>query len=141
MKVVAVDPGRTSGIAVYDDGTVRLLTATYPSNLLALLRSVCVGADLLVVERPFITLAVNPVVFKAFGVAEALAADIGLPVSLQEPIVKELVRRRYNVPGAGHRKDAAAHLIYSLEMEGGRDERCRDFLSGLQSAAPSGGAA
>lgn len=120
MRVVAIDPGDTIGISVYDNGSVSGGTAKSYSEL----------DDLLMTFRPSTVIVENFYIrrgkpsnyhsaIKQIGVIEYLCDDYEIQCELQSPaILRTMMKHVPDEVKISHIRSATAHLMYYLLRNG-----------------------
>ena len=112
--IISFDPGGTTGWASYVNGVIT--TGCFPDNTKVdhYIKTGC----LVICERPFLTLKVNPIVFEVKGAIAERAYIKGCQVIYYPPSNKEFMKNRHDmfsyVKGTEHSKDALCHLIWYL---------------------------
>lgn len=116
MRVLAIDPGDTIGIAIYDDGSVSGGTMNWCSEL----------DDLLMTFRPSTVIAENFFIrrgkpsnyhsaIKQIGVIEYLCDHYGIQCELQSPtILRTMMKHVPDEVKISHIRSAVSHLLYFL---------------------------
>ena len=136
MRIVAIDPGETTGIAVYDDEYGPNLAGydAVPGQMIAvscIKRELTLDVDLLVIEEFRIsagtarkTRSSSNTTIEIIGAAKWLAHCANVPVVMQSPadvmgfMTNDKLRRLgWYVPNE-HARDAVRHLAFYLVEEG-----------------------
>ncbi len=121
MKIVAFDPGTTTGYAILDTG--RDLDSGFISDINCFALSYrCYqhlhGVDTVIIERPFLGgKDIKDTQFRMAGACEFLAGLNGCPVIWQQPGTPEFIKKRFDCRGLGtlgsqHEWDALSHLLF-----------------------------
>lgn len=121
IRVLCIDPGQTTGYAELADGEIE----TGNFYKWQMLDSIIVASTQVIVEKPFMTPSVNPVVFEVYGATcERTAHNSSYKLILQAASVPVFITARYgqqmanaNIKGTQHQKDALMHLIFYLTRE------------------------
>lgn len=120
--MLAIDPGLTCGWAKFWDGQVYYGQCAHP-DYKDFAIGLSSGGWTVVVERPFLRIDTNPVVFKSYGVFEYLAYVNECNFEQQQPGVVKFVHSRYETRerAHSHSHDALCHLLYFLREVGNPD--------------------
>lgn len=132
MRMVAVDPGKTTGFAFYDDEPDRVAPQQEPLNkALDIIWSELGNLDRIVVERFTVTertikLARDNTALYGVGTLSWFAWHADVQFVLQQPadakrLITDVRLRRlgwYRSTVGGHANDAARHLAYNLARSG-----------------------
>ena len=116
MIILAIDPGDTIGVALYDNGTISGGTVNWYSELDSLIKNF--HPSTVVVENFFIRRG-KPSNYhsaiKQIGVIEYLCEYYGIRCELQSPtILKTMMRHVPDDAKVSHIRSAASHLLYFL---------------------------
>lgn len=132
MRVLALDPGGTTGVAQYDSETGKF-TSTQESernHLVNLVRVQAHGVDVVVCEDFRITMQTakkspQADALKIIGAVDWICWDVGIPFVLQTPgdakrfaTDDRLKKAGFWTPGRRHANDAARHLFLFMAKKG-----------------------
>jgi len=112
--VVAVDPGWTTGVAFLDSGRIWTNSFRTFEDFDRIIKE----GDVVVVEKPFMSSKVDPIVFEVAGACYERIWSKGATRVDQAAYVPSFVWTRHRlegkISGNQHQKDAAAHLVFYL---------------------------
>lgn len=113
--IVAIDPGGTTGVALLNmRGEIRTNSFRTFQDFDKLIQP----GHIIIVEQPFLTASVDPIVFEVAGAAYERAWFRDCTLIKQPAYIPNFVWTRHRlqgrVPGNQHQKDAFSHLVYYL---------------------------
>lgn len=116
MRILTIDPGGQTGFALFADRLIE--TGNFKTwSMLDCLINV---STQVIVEKPFMSPSVNPVVFEVYGATcERTYHNSSLKLIEQQAYIPNFVTKRYAdymhlLKGTQHQKDALMHLIFYL---------------------------
>lgn len=121
MRIVGVDPGETTGLSAWQDGSLlHGQEARSPEEIVEFIwrykPDQVVMEDFIVRPRPS---NVKPPV-KIMGIVEYVCGILGIPVRLQSPsILRHMMPRADGLHRSDHVRSSCAHVIYFIKTTGG----------------------
>ncbi len=117
MKHLAIDPGGTTGYALYNDLGLGKITIGDFKDSTEFARLIVKGV-VVIYEMPFFTPTVNPIVFEVKGALLYAARTKANKVYDQPAYIPKHIWNRYKLQGliwgSQHEKDAFCHLLHYM---------------------------
>lgn len=114
-RILAIDPGGMTGFALLYVTERTISIGEFPTH--EKLNDLIREGDIVILEQPFLTISVDPIVFEVAGAVKERVYSTKAKLILARPSDPHYVWKRYKddivakLPSQ-HQKDALAHIIY-----------------------------
>ncbi len=120
FNILAIDPGKATGLCFWNHLKEELVdyTVDFPGDYIYIPDFVLWSPTVVIIERPFMSMSVNPILYEAFGFWKFHYSMFNIPIVLQNPNCKDVISKQYQLHkkefSSIHAAEAYSHALYFL---------------------------